>query len=156
MIVRNVKSEDHAVLSPLIDDWWGGREMAGLLPRLFFDHFQDTSIVVEKDGLIRGFLIGFLSQSNQKEAYIHFVGVDPAYRKQQLGSTLYYTFFEKAMEKGCTVVRAVTSPVNTTSIAYHTKMGFDIQEGDAVLDGVPVKLDYDGPGNHRVLFEKKL
>jgi hypothetical protein len=23
----------------VIDEWWGGRPMAGMLPRLFFDHF---------------------------------------------------------------------------------------------------------------------
>lgn len=35
-------------------------------------------------------------------------------------------------------------------------MGFDIEQGDAVVDGVTVYKDYDGPNQDRVLFIKNL
>ena len=58
--------------------------MAAMLPKLFFVHFRDTSFVAEDDGALAGFLCGFRSQTFPDEAYIHFVGVDPAHAR--LGS----------------------------------------------------------------------
>lgn len=73
MEIRNVRSSDYYVISPLINEWWGGRQMSDMLPKLFFDHFTTTSFIAEKEGKIIGFLIGFLSQSYPDAAYIHFV-----------------------------------------------------------------------------------
>lgn len=68
-----------------MDEWWGGFggsagavQRAVLLPRLFFQHFTDSSWLAESsDGTLRGFLVGFLSPARSDVAYIHFVGVDP-------------------------------------------------------------------------------
>jgi hypothetical protein len=35
-------------------------------------------------------------------------------------------------------------------------MGFVLEGGDSEVDGVPVHLDYDGPGQDRVCFYKKI
>jgi len=75
--IRPVRSSDYRTVISVIDDWWGGRRMADMLPRLFFDHFTDTSFAAERDGQLAGFLIGFRSQSRPGEAYIHFVGITP-------------------------------------------------------------------------------
>lgn len=156
MKIRSVKSSDYYVISPLLNAWWGGRQMADMLPKLFFDFFQDTSFIVEKDEQIIGFLIGFLSQTNSEVAYIHFVGVHPEYRNLKIGKQLYNEFFNAVKQKGAGVVRCVTSPVNKVSIAYHTKMGFDIEPGDLIVEGISIHKDYDGPSNDRILFKKKL
>ncbi|KOP79931.1 hypothetical protein AMS60_16440 [Bacillus sp. FJAT-21945] len=156
MKIRLVKGSDYYVISPLINKWWGGRQMSDMLPKLFFDHFTNTSFVVEKEGEIVGFLIGFLSQSYSNEAYIHFIGVHPEYRRHNIGKKLYNEFFNKVKQNGCKIVRCVTSPVNKVSIAYHTKMGFVIEKGDKTINGVSVNTDYDGPNQDRVLFVKEL
>jgi ribosomal protein S18 acetylase RimI-like enzyme len=157
MEFRSVKGSDYYVISPLINAWWGGRQMSDKLPKLFFDHFQNTSFIAEQDGKIIGFLIGFLSQTHPEEAYIHFVGVHPDYRKCGVGRQLYNKFFDIVKKNGRHIVRCVTSPVNKTSIAFHTRMGFAIEKnGDKEVDGVPVYADYDGPHQDRVLFVKKL
>lgn len=156
MEIRSVKGSDYYIISPLINEWWGGRNMSDKLPKLFFDHFTNTSFIAEKDGKLVGFLIGFLSQSNSNEAYIHFVGVHPDYRKHSIGKHLYNQFFNVVKHNGRNIVRCITSPVNKTSIAYHTKMGFDIEDGDRNIDGVSVVADYDGPNQDRVLFVKYL
>jgi GNAT superfamily N-acetyltransferase len=156
MIIRSVKSSDYYIISPLLNDWWGGRQMADMLPKLFFEYFRDTSFIAEKDGQIIGFIIGFLSQSKTDEAYIHFVGVHPEYRKQKIGKQLYNEFFGTVKQKGACVVRCVTSPVNKVSIDYHTKMEFDIETGDKIVAGVTVHTNYDGPNQDRVLFKKHL
>jgi predicted GNAT superfamily acetyltransferase len=156
MEIRLVKGSDYYSISPLINEWWGGRQMSDMLSKLFFDHFTNTSFVAEKEGEILGFLIGFLSQSHSNEAYIHFVGVHPEYRKHNIGKKLYNEFFNEVKQNGRKIVRCVTSPVNKVSIAYHTKMGFEIEEGDKTIDGVSVNTDYDGPNQDRVLFVKEL
>ena len=48
------------------------------------------------------------------------------------------------------------SPVNKVSIAYHTKVGFNIEKGDKEVDGVSVFSDYDGVNQDRVLFVKNV
>jgi len=59
-------------------------------------------------------------------------------------------------QNGCNVVRCVTSPVNKVSIAYHTKLGFEIEKGDKKIDDIEVNTNYDGPNQDRVLFIKQL
>ncbi|MBD0380937.1 GNAT family N-acetyltransferase [Paenibacillus sedimenti] len=156
MDVRQILESDYIPVISVIDDWWGGRNMADMLPKLFFQHFQDTSFVVERNDQIIGFLIGFVSQTYPTEAYVHFIGVRPDYRKDGVAKYLYQMFFGKVQEKGCEVVRCVTSPVNKTSIAFHTRMGFQIEKGTGEVDGVPVTVNYDGKGQDRVLFIKEL
>ena len=156
MEIRSVKGSDYYVISPLINEWWGGRNVSHLLPKLFFDHFTQTSFIAEKDGKLVGFLIGFLSQTHSDEAYIHFVGVHPEYRKHDIGKHLYNKFFNAVKQNNRSIVRCITSPVNKVSIAYHTKLDFEIENGDRIIDGLSLNTDYNGPNQDRVLFVKKL
>ena len=151
--IRPLRPSDHARVIAVIDEWWGGRPMAQMLPRLFFDHFADTSFAADRDDALAGFLVGFVSPAQPGVAYIHFVGVDPGERSQGLGRRLYGAFFDAVRARHCTRVRAVTSPVNTGSIAFHRRMGFRLEPGDAQVDGIPVATGYDGPGQDRVRFE---
>ena len=152
MSMRNVQPADYAPIITVLNDWWGGRKVSLMLPRLFFEHFNDTSYIIEEDQQIAAFLIGFLSQSHLDEAYIHFVGVHPNYRKRGFGRLLYERFFDVARLHQRSVVRCVTAPINRTSIAFHTAMGFKIDAGAGMLDGVPYDPDHDGPGENRVCF----
>lgn len=128
--------------------WWGGRDMAPMLPKLFFIHFEGTSFVAEDgDGELAGFLCGFLSQTDDAEAYIHFVGVSPEERGGGVGRALYERFFDEVRGQGRTVVRSVTSPANEGSVEFHEVLGFEVDR---------VVADYDGPGEDRVLFVKRL
>ncbi|WP_419893331.1 N-acetyltransferase family protein [Oceanobacillus kimchii] len=157
MQIRHIQSSDYYTISPLVNEWWGGREMSDMLPKLFFNHFNDTSFIVENDEeAVVGFLIGFLSQSKKNTAYIHFVGVHPDYRNQQVAKKLYNTFFKVIQQKGRNIVRSVTSPVNKGSIAFHKQMGFNIEEGDKEVEGIEVASNYDGHGQDRVLFMKRV
>jgi GNAT superfamily N-acetyltransferase len=154
--IRPIRSSDYLTVISVIDAWWGGRHMADMLPRLFFEHFTDTSFAAERDGELAGFLVGFRSQSRPGEAYIHFVGVHPGERGHGLGRRLYERFFEAVRAGGCDRVRAVTSPVNLGSVAFHRRMGFDIVPGETGPDGIAVAAGYDGEGQDRVRFVKHL
>ena len=154
--LRHVQPADYARVRAVIDDWWGGRPMAARLSHVFFTHFRPTSFVLEQDGELLAFLLGFVSQTYPEEAYIHFVGVHPANRRQGLARRLYDHFFAAAALSGCGWARSITSPSNLQSIAFHKALGFRLQHGDAVADGVPVTVDYAGPGGHRVVFVREL
>jgi len=121
--------------------------MRDMLPRLFFVHFRETSFVAEDDGELVGFLCGFLSQSRAEEAYCHFVGVHPDRRGTGLAHELYERLFAAARDNGRTLVRCVTSPVNQGSLAFHARLGFEIEQEVA---------DYDGEEEPRVLLVKRL
>jgi ribosomal protein S18 acetylase RimI-like enzyme len=145
--IRHAEPADHARVAAVIDDWWGGRAVRDMLPRLFFTHFRDTSFVAEEDGELAGFLCGFLSQTYPDQAYVHFVGVAPEHRHAGLAGELYERFFAAARAAGRTSVHCVTSPRNTGSIAFHTRIGFEVE---AEVEG------YDGSGESRVLLQKRL
>ena len=146
MEIRTAAPSDYDRIVVVVDDWWGGRSMSPLLPRLFLDHFADTSLIVEDDGRLEAFLVGFVSAARPEEAYIHFVGVRPGCRRSGLARALYERFFELVRAGGRTVVRCVTSPVNEGSVAFHRKLGFEAE----------LVEDYDGPGADRVAFVKRL
>jgi ribosomal protein S18 acetylase RimI-like enzyme len=146
--IRHAQPSDYGRVIGRVNAWWGGRDMAPMLPKLFFVHFEGTSFVVDDaDGQLAGFLIGFHSQSSPEEAYIHFVGVAPEQRGNGIGRALYERFFAEARADGRAVVRCVTSPVNEDSIAFHQALGFEIER---------VAEDYDGPGEDRVLLVRRL
>ncbi|MFC9241049.1 GNAT family N-acetyltransferase [Streptomyces decoyicus] len=165
LTLRRPVPSDHPRLQVALAEWWGGlggeagalqRQL--LVPRFFLQHFADTSFLVERpDRTLHAFLIGFLSQTDPRTAYIHFVGVCPEGRRDGVGSALYDHFFTTARAAGRDQVRCITSPNNRNSIAYHARMGFRLEPGDRTDDdGVPVHADYDGPGLDRVSFVREL
>ena len=154
--IRKAKLSNHASIISALKDWWGGRDLTAMLPRLFLNHFYDTSFVIESRNMMIGFLIGFLSPSIKNEAYVHFMGIHPDFRKKGLGKTVYERFFEICREQKRTIVRACTSPVNTGSIAFHRKIGFQIEPGDDEIDEIPVTRNYNRPDDHKVLFKRPI
>jgi len=137
--IRAAELADHARIVAVVDDWWGGRRMAELLPSLFLEHFAGTSLVADDDaGELAGFLVGFDSPDHPGEAYVHFLGVRPDQRGSGLGRALHDGFAREAAERGVTTVRCVTSTVNAASVAFHTSIGFVVEGVDEplVVDGV--------------------
>jgi predicted GNAT superfamily acetyltransferase len=145
--IRRAEPSDHARVIAVLDEWWGGRRMVDMLPKLFFVHFRDTSFVAERDGELAGFLVGFFSPAQPEDAYVHFVGVGPAERGTGLGRELYERFFALARSAGRIRVSCVTSPANTGSLAFHTALGFEPSAPQA---------GYDGPGEDRVVLTRAL
>jgi ribosomal protein S18 acetylase RimI-like enzyme len=144
--IRPARPSDYERVIAVLDDWWGGREMRPLLPRLFLDHFAETSLIVEEDGRLEAFLVGFFSPARPDEAYVHFVGVRPGCRRSGLARALYERFFELVRADGRSVVRCVTSLVNEGSVGFHKRLGFEAEHVS----------DYDGPSADRVVFLKRL
>ena len=140
-LIRPLEPADYGRVIAVVDEWWGGRAMAAMLPKLFFVHFAGTSFAAEEEGRLLGFLCGFRSQTFADEAYVHFVGVDPATRGRGIARALYERFFDAVAPRR--LVRAVTSPVNEASVAFHRAIGFEVDRIDE---------SYDGRGESRVLL----
>ncbi|MGZ4440690.1 MAG: GNAT family N-acetyltransferase, partial [Gaiellaceae bacterium] len=62
-----------------------------------------------------------------------------------IARSLYERFFDAIAPR--TIVRAVTSPVNERSVAFHRALCFEVERVDE---------DYDGLGEARVLLVKHL
>jgi ribosomal protein S18 acetylase RimI-like enzyme len=156
---RRPTEADHAGIVRQVDDWWGGRRMHDLLPRLWFQHFTGTSWVAEDaTGTAVGFLVGFISPDHPDEAYIHMVGVNPNLRRAGLATRLYGRFIEDVSGRGVRRVHAITWPGNRISVAFHTALGFVPESGPGTqnLYGTVAYADYDYPGDDRVAFTKDL
>jgi len=144
--VRAARPGDYQTIVGVVDNWWG-RPVTSSLPRLFLEHFWNTSLVVEDEQGLAGFLVGFISPSEPQVAYIHFVGVRPDLRKSGLGRRLYGEFAHRIQAEGCSELRAITAPANGGSIRFHERLGFVASEPLA---------DYNGPGNLMVTFRRQL
>jgi ribosomal protein S18 acetylase RimI-like enzyme len=144
--IRAARAADYDAIAAVVDAWWG-RTILPALPRLFLDHFHRTSFVAEHADTLAGFLVGIVSPSQPDEAYVHFVGIHPASRGHGLGRALYDRFFALARSHDRHVVKAITAPANTASIAFHRRIGFTV--------GGPVTA-YNGPGHDLVTFERRL
>ena len=162
--LRHPVEDDHGRVMAVMDEWWGGLGgeagslyRATLLPRLYFQHFTDTSYVLDLPGNGLGaFLVGFVSQSEPGTGYIHFVGVAPALRRTGVGGALYRRFFTDVAARGVRKVHSITGVGNRRSVAFHTRLGFTLEPGDAEVDGLPVHRNYDGPGRDSFKFVKHL
>jgi len=156
---RRPAEPDHARIVRQVDDWWGGRRLHDLLPRLWFQHFTGTSWLVEDaSGVPVAFLVGFISPDRPDEAYIHMVGVNPNLRRSGVGAQLYERFIDDVAGRGVRRVHAITWPGNRISVGFHTAMGFVPSAGAGTqnLYGTVAYPDYDYPGEDRVAFTKEL
>jgi ribosomal protein S18 acetylase RimI-like enzyme len=156
---RRPTPDDHARLDAVIDDWWGGRRLRHLLPRMFLEHFRGTSWIAEDaDGRLAGFLVGFISQDDPTTAYVHMIASDPNRRRAGLGRSLYERFVADARGRGAARVMAVTWPGNRISVAFHRSIGFAVDAGPGTqpIYGTPAHVDHDGDGEDRVVFVLEL
>jgi hypothetical protein len=154
--IRNARPSDHEKVISVMPEWWDGRDLSSSVLKVFFIHFSNTTFIAEINDELVGFLVGFMSQSEENVGYVHFAGVHPRFRKSGIGSLLVEKFYEACKTNNRSIVKSCTSPINKLSIAFHIKMGCAIEPGDGIIDGVPVTLNYLGKDNPKVLFRKEL
>lgn len=93
------------------------------------------AVVAEHNGRLAG--AAFLS------CYAAVVGVDPIVvdphaQRSGVGRLLMLALLEHAREHGFEAVRLVQAAYNTHSLALYTKLGFDVREPLAVMQGPPI------------------
>ena len=137
-----------------IADFWGDERTKSLHNPVYLYEFGNTAYVVKEGEKVIGYLFGLFSQT-APVAYVKFVGVRRSHQKKGIGRRLYEHFTEFAKTKGCTELKAITSPLNKVSIAFHKSLGMELL-GEPNEEGIPVVRDYGGPGIDRVVFRKKI
>jgi GNAT superfamily N-acetyltransferase len=133
---RHVRASDCDRVIAVIDEWWGCPATGSYSPHVFFAHLASTSFALEaSDGVLVGFLLGFLSQTRPDEACVHMIGVHPEFRRLGFGRRLCERFFVAAQMNGRRYVRAV-SPASRRSVAFHLAMGFTPLCGETDSDSM--------------------
>jgi ribosomal protein S18 acetylase RimI-like enzyme len=147
--IERVRDGDLAEIMANFERFWHEREsgyLRGLHHAMFFVEFGDTAFVARNsDGEIAGYLLGLVAPTG--DGYVHFVAVRDDARHLGLGRKLYGAFTAAARERGATGLKAITSPENTGSLAFHRTMGFtDMTQHE----------DYAGTGRTRIVMRKQL
>jgi predicted N-acetyltransferase YhbS len=99
------------------------------------------SVVAEKDGKVVG--SNFLDERSP----IFGVGpitVDPPVQDRQVGRVLMNAVLDRTAQRGAPGVRLLQSAYHNRSMSLYAKLGFDIREPFAVLQGNPLALTLSG------------
>ena len=137
-----------------IKDFWGDERTLFLHHPMFVHEFGNSAFVIKEGQQVIAYLFGFISQA-APVGYVHAIGVRRSHQRQGLGRMLYDRFTRFARKHGCRELKALTSPGNKTSIAFHRSIGME-PAGEPDEEGIPIVKDYSGPGVHRVVFRKKI
>jgi ribosomal protein S18 acetylase RimI-like enzyme len=159
LALRHPTEADQTRIVGLIDEWFGGRRVRHLVGRAWFRHFGSTSwLAVDPAGRLVGFLIGYRSPDCPAEAVVHLVGVDPNHRRRGVARALAGSFLAEVARAGVTTVTALAWPDDPIAIAVFRALDFhpDDGPGSRNLFGTRAFPDYDGDGEDRVVFVRKL
>jgi GNAT superfamily N-acetyltransferase len=148
-IERATKADFDQIVTEIADFWGSDRTLHLHQPSLIYE-FGDTAFVIRDGARVAAYLFGYLAQTGPT-AYVHLIAVRRDFQGQGLGRQLVAHFIDVARSRGCTALKAITTPANRASIAFHTRLGVSLL-GEPNADGVPVIRDYSGPGQDRVVF----
>jgi GNAT superfamily N-acetyltransferase len=124
--------------------YWGDRDLRSLHLLALVQEFGETCLVARAEDGIHGYVIGFVTPTGT--GYVHLIATRDDARGTGLGRRLYEAFADVAHRHGALRLKAITSPGNTGSIAFHRRLGFDAKTVD----------DYNGPGQAMVVFHRAL
>ena len=152
-VTQCTKADFDQIIADIVD-FWGNDRTLSRHNHIFYYEFGNTAFVIKEGDKVLGYLLGLFSQTSPT-AYVQFIGVRQSHQKKGIGRKLYEYFIDIARKNGCKELKAVTSPTNKGSIAFHKNIGMKLY-GEPDKDGTPVIKDYGGPGIDRVLFKKKI
>jgi predicted GNAT superfamily acetyltransferase len=142
--LRHVTIADLRSILAELDEFWEERDTAFLHQALYVHEFGESSVLAERDGRITGYLLGFVGQ--EEIGYVHAVAVRREARGEGLARRMYERFEELVAARGAYRLKAITSPENAGSRAFHEALGFSVEEVD----------DYSPSGGARLVFGKVL
>jgi GNAT superfamily N-acetyltransferase len=145
---------DYFQILEQLDQFWDGRDTRHLHHPFLIHEFGNSAFVARLGSQVVAYLFGFISQT-EPVGYVHTVAVRASARRQGLAQQLFGRFVEFARQHGCKHVKAITTPSNSSSIAFHKSLGMQLL-GEPSSDGVPVVFDYMGRGAPRVVFWKSI
>jgi GNAT superfamily N-acetyltransferase len=143
---------DYSQILRDLPEFWDGRDTHHLHHPMFIHEFRNSAFVIRDGARVFAYLLGFVSQV-EPVGYVHLLAVRASARKQGLAQKLFAHFVEFSRQQRRTSVKAITTPSNLGSIAFHKSVGMQLL-GEPNADGIPVVPDYAGPKQPRVVFCK--
>jgi ribosomal protein S18 acetylase RimI-like enzyme len=138
--------EDLAEILLSLGRFWGERDVAHLHHPMAVEEFGDSALVIrDAAGRVAAYLFGMVVTA-KRLGYVHVVAVRDDERNLGHGRRLYEAFTALAAGRGCTKIKAITTPENVDSIAFHESLGMRAVE----------VADYSGPGCPRVVLLRDL
>jgi GNAT superfamily N-acetyltransferase len=141
----------------IVADWrefWDDRDTRHLHHPMLVREFGNSAFVIRDGSRVVAYLFGFISQT-EPVGYLHLIAVHASARRRRLGETLFAHFVDFARRHGCQHIKAITTPTNAGSIAFHKSLGMELR-GEPDANGVPVVRDYAGRNEPRVVFWKAI
>ncbi|MEL7671526.1 GNAT family N-acetyltransferase [Methanobacterium sp.] len=157
--IRSTLEEDFVEIADLAENCGPMETERNSIYHIFTKFFRSTSFVAElPSGELGGFILGFISQENPEDVYIHLLCVDPKMRGKHIGKKLVEKFAEEAALKECKKIYLITKPVNWNSISFYKKLGFLEDKSRETINilGVNAVKNYNGMGQHMVVFYKSI
>ena len=157
--IRNTLEEDFVEIAELAENCSPMETERNSIYHIFTKFFKSTSLVAElPSGGIGGFILGFISQENPEEAYIHLLCVDPKMRGKHVGRKLVEKFIDEVILRECKKICLITKPINWNSISFYKKLGFLEDKSQETINilGVNAVKNYNGMGQHMVVFYKSI
>jgi ribosomal protein S18 acetylase RimI-like enzyme len=154
MLIQKCTKGDFDQIITDVEDFWGSKRTLKVHHPTLLYEFGNTAFVIKEKDVVCAYMFAFFSQT-EPTGYVQLIAVRKTYRGRGYARSLYANYEEIAKKKGCTRLKAITRPTNEESIRFHKSIGMKLI-GKDVLEGVPVVLDYSGPGDHRVVFMKEI
>jgi GNAT superfamily N-acetyltransferase len=145
MLPERATTADYNAILDTLAEYWGERDMRARHHPMFVREFGDTAFVMrDGSGDVAAYLFGFLAPT--RVGYVHLIAVRADSRRAGLGRRLYGEFEALARRGGATAIKAITTPANHDSIAFHRALGMSATE----------VADYSGRGQPRVVLWRDL
>jgi ribosomal protein S18 acetylase RimI-like enzyme len=144
IVLRSVSVADLRTILGELEEFWDERDTGFLHQALYVHEFGETSVLVERDGEILGYLLGFVSPDGA--GYIHAVAVRRSARGRGFARRMYERFCELVGARGADRLKAITSPENDGSRSFHEALGFSVARAE----------DYSPSGGARLVFRREL
>jgi GNAT superfamily N-acetyltransferase len=148
--IATCTQQDYNQILKEMPDFWNGRDIRHLHHPMLIHEFGNSAFVIRDGTKVLAYLFGFVSQV-EPIGYVHLIAVRRSARRQHLGQELFRHFVEFARRHGCKRVKAITTPSNFDSIAFHRSLGMQLS-GEPNVAGISVVRDYAGLDEPRVVF----
>jgi GNAT superfamily N-acetyltransferase len=142
--------QDYDQILADLSEFWDGRDTRHLHHPFLIHELGNTAFVIRDGPRVVAYLFGVISQT-QPVGYVHTIAARASARRRHLARQLFEHFIECARRHGCRDIKAITTPSNLGSIAFHKSLGMYLL-GEPNSEGIPVVPDYAGRDAARVVF----
>jgi ribosomal protein S18 acetylase RimI-like enzyme len=146
--------QDYDQILEDLSEFWDGRDTRHLHHPFLIHEFGNTAFVIRDGPRVVAYLFGFISPT-EPVGYVHTIAVLASARRRHLARRLFGHFVEFARRHGCGHIKAITTPSNVGSIAFHKSLGMQLL-GAPNSDGIQIVPDYAGRDAPRVVFWKDI